>query len=199
MSLITIAEGLAKNVGMQIPDVVMTSPDRSWQEALEFANEVGDELARRFDWPQLFADATLTGTGADAAISLPSDFDRFPAGVNVRYSGAPVRSLTHGEWAALTAYEGAPRYFLRAGSTVRLWPYLAASDEAQAYYISADWCDGGASFQADTDETIFGDDLFTLGLIVRWRRQKGMPYSDEEAEFEAALQDYANFSGAARF
>lgn len=199
MSLLSICQGLAKNVGMEIPDVVVTSPDRSWAEALEFANEVGEELLRRFDWPQLFTDHTLTGTGADVALSMPSDFDRFPAGVNVRYSGAPVRSLTHGEWASLTAYEGKPRYFLLSGASVRLWPFLAAADEAQTYYITENWCDGGATFQADTDETVFDDDLFTLGLIVRWRRQKGMPYSDEEAEYESALQDFANFSGAARF
>lgn len=199
MTLLTICEGLAKNVGMAVPDVIVTSPDRSWAEALEMANEVGDEMARRFDWPQLFVDATLTGDGTDKTHTMPADFLRFPVGLSVRYSGAPVRSLTHGEFASLTMEDGKPRYFRASKSAIRLWPYLATADTADTFYISTNWANGAAEFMADDDTTVFDEDVFTKGLIVRWRRQKGMPYADEEAEYESALQDAANFAGAARF
>lgn len=199
MTLLTICEGLAKNVGLAVPDVVVTSSDRTWVEALEMANEVGDEISRRFDWPQLFVDYTLTGDGTDKTYAMPAAFLRFPMGLNVRYSGAPVRSLTHGEFASLTMEEGAPRYFRATTSALRLWPYLATSDTADTFYISRNWSSGGAEFMADTDTTVFDEDVFTKGLIVRWRRQKGMPYADEEAEYESALQDAATFAGAARF
>ena len=64
MTLLTIGAALAKNVGMSVPDIMISSPERKWLEAVQFANETGEELARRVDWGQLQDTATLTGTGA---------------------------------------------------------------------------------------------------------------------------------------
>ena len=50
-----------------------------------------------------------------------------------------------------------------------------------------------------TDSPLVDEDLFAKALIVRWRRQKGMSFADEEAEYEAALQDFARFNDRSRF
>lgn len=200
MTLLTVAQGLAKNVGMQAPSSIVGSSAREWQEVLQFANETGEELARRVDWGKLQFSATLTGDGTDLVHSLPAGFSRLNSGVAVRASGGIVRPLSRGEWNTLTAVQGTPRYFLLEGAEIRLFPYLANAATATVEYQSAYWTSGGAAFfMMDTETSLIDESLFLKGLIARWRRQKGMAYQDEEAEYEAALIDFAGFDDRARF
>lgn len=200
MTLIAIVTALAKNVGMTAPDVVATSGLRSWQEALQFANETGEELARRVDWGQLQASATLTGTGANIAHALPATLSRLNRGISVMAGTNIVRPLSRAEWSRLAPVEGVPRYYMLEGRELTLWPYLALGAQAVVQYQSIAWCSNGtALFSADTDTSLIDETLFTKALIVRWRIQKGMPVAQEEAEYEAALQDYARFNDRARF
>lgn len=198
-TILDIVQAMAKNVGISVPDVVVTSSERAMVEALRYANEVGEELARRVDWGALTVTTILTGTGASLAHTLPTDFDRIPQGAAVTYGVVPLRALSRAEWNTLTAAEGTPRYFLLENETVTLWPYLASADTVNLTYISEQWSSSGSEVLLDTDTVVFPDDLFTLGLIVRWRRQKGMDYADFEAEYEAMLADYAKFSDRSRF
>jgi len=67
------------------------------------------------------------------------------------------------------------------------------------YYQSDAWCSNGTStFITDTDSAVVPEDLVTKAAIVRWRRQKGMAYEDYEAEYTAALADYADFNNGSR-
>ena len=199
MTLLTIAQGLAKNVGMQVPTSVVGNAAREWVEALQFANETGEELARRVDWGALQESATLTGNGTNLSHALPAGFARLNMGVCVRATGAIVRPLSRAEWNALTPVEGAPRYFLLEGNTITLWPYLANLSTATVEYQSKYWTSAGsAAFTVDTQTSLIDEDLFLKGLIVRWRRQKGMSYQDEEGEYEAALQDFARMDDRGR-
>ena len=166
---------------------------------MTYANEVGRELSRRFDWSDLYEETTVNGTGADALLSLPSGFSRAGKGVSVSFGGAALRPLTQREWGTLTPTEGTPRYYLLEGNGIKFWPYMSSGAGATVGYISENWCNGGSEFTSDADTVIFPDELFALGLIVRWRRQKGMDYADFEAEYEAALMDHAKFDRNVRF
>jgi len=198
MSLLTICQGLAKNVGMAVPTAVITSSSREWIEAAQMANETGEELARRVDWGKLQEYTTLTGDGTNKTFALPSAFSRLSPGVCVTASGAIVRPLTRAEWNTLTPAQGSPRYFLLEGSDITLWPYLANAATATAQYQSKSWASSGQTFVADTDTSLIDESLFLKALVVRWRRQKGMDYADFEAEYEAALQNFANFDNRTR-
>lgn len=198
MTLLTIAAGLAKNVGMAVPDAVISSPLREWSECLQMANEAGEELARRVDWGILQETATLTGNGTDSIHTMPANFSRFNTGVAIRSGATAVRPLTRSEWNTLTAVEGIPRYFLLERRDVRLYPYLAAATTVTGQYQSKDWCSAGQSFMADDNTALIDENLLLKCLIVRWRRQQGMSYSDEEAEYEASLQDFARFDSRSR-
>ncbi len=200
MTLLTIAQGLARNVGMQSPTSVVGSTMREWQEALQFANETGEELARRVDWGALNATTTLTGDGTNLTYTLPAGFFRLNRGVAVRVGTTPVRPLSRAEWGTLTPVQGTPRYFLLEGNEITLFPFLANAATATVFYQTDRWTSAGsAAFTADDQWSLIDEDLFLKGLIARWRRQKGMPYQDEEAEYEAALQDFANFDDRSRF
>lgn len=200
MSLLTIAQGLARDVGLAVPTQVVGSADRSMSEVLSFANAAGEELARRVDWGQLKASATLTGDGTALAHALPAGFSRIIPGAGVVTSyGTIVRPLTQGEWATLTAVQGEPRYFLLDHDTLYFWPHLPNAATATVRYQSTLWCSSGAdAFTADDQTALIDEGLFLKALIVRWRRQKGMDYADQEAEYEAALQDFARFNDRSR-
>lgn len=199
MSLLSIVTALANNVGMSLPDVVITSLQRQWVEALQFANEAGEELARRVDWGQLQAQATLTGDGTNKVHALPSQFSRLNRGVSVMVGSSIVRPLTRAEWSRLAPVEGVPRYYLLEGQDLTFWPYLPNAATAIAQYQSLAWCSNGTgAFTSDTERSLIDEALFAKALIVRWRRQKGMPYADEEAEYEAALSDISGFNDGAR-
>lgn len=199
MTLLSICSGLAKNVGIAAPTSIVGNSDRTWQEALQFANETGEEIARRIDWGKLTASATLTGDGTNKVHSLPNDFGRLAQGIAVKATGI-VRPLTRAEWNALTPVSGTPRYFLLQDAKITLWPYLANAQTASVSYQSDNWVGLTApAFTADDQTPVFSEDLFLKGLIVRWRRQKGMPYQDEEAEYEASMADFAKFDDRGRF
>lgn len=200
MSLLTIAQGLAKSTGLPVPTAVIGSNDRTWQEVLEHANAAGEELARRVDWGQLTAQTTLTGNGTDLAHSLPAAFSRVTKGAGVRTAtGATVRPLSQAEWTTLASSSGTPRFFLLRDQVMRLWPYLSGTT-VTVNYQSKNWCSNGtAEWAANDDISLIDEALFLKCLEVRWRRAKGMDYADHEAEYEAALADFARFNDRSRF
>lgn len=200
MTLLSIVRTLAADVGLAIPDQVVGSTNRSMIEALSFANAAGEELARRVDWMQLAQTITLTGDGTDKLHSLPDGFSRVIPGVAVvNSSGGIVRPLTRAEWASLTPVEGLPRYFLLEGGEMRLWPYLADAATVSVGFQSKNWCSNGTGeWVIDDDTSVIDEGLFAKALITRWRRQKGMDYADQEAEYEAALSDLARFNDRSR-
>lgn len=199
MSLLTICNKLAENVGLATTDQVISSPKREWTEAVVMSNAVGDELARRVDFGALRNLATLTADGTDKVYDLGEGFSRIIPGIGVTYGQGIIRPLTQAEWASLEPVVGSARYFLLEGREIRLWPYLPASVTASVRYQSRFWCSNGtAEWVADTDTSLIDETLMTKGLIVRWRRQKGMEYLDYEAEFEADLADIARFDDRSR-
>lgn len=199
MSLLSICQALAKNVGLSVPDQIVGSSSREWVEAREFATETGQELARRVDWGVLSASTTLTGNGTNQTFTLPANFARLQRGVTVLHNGEIVRPLTRQEWNTLTPFQGAPRYFLLEGNRITLWPFLANGATATVRYQSKNWLATGDAFTADDQTALIDENLLEMGLIARWRRQKGMPFEDYEAEYEAALRDLAGFDNRARF
>lgn len=199
MTLMTIANNLAENVGIENTTAVMTSSRREWAEAVTMANAAGDELARRVDFGALFTTDTLTGDGTDKQFDLGAGFSRLIPGIAVTYATSTVRPLSQPEWASLDPVEGIPRVFVLEGNKLRLWPYLATGQVVKIRYQSRNWCSNGtAAWNADDDTALIDEDLLTKCLIVRWRRQKGMPFEDYEAEYEAALSDIARFDDRSR-
>lgn len=200
MTLLTIVEKLADNVGFKRPTAVIGSGMRETEEAVTLGNLTGEELARRVDWGQLQLTVTLTGNGTNQTFDLGGEFSRVTRGAAVFAGDDIVRPLTRAEWGALTPSEGAPRYFLLEGNEITLWPYLATGQTVTVSTQVDAWCSNGtAAWSSDGETTLIDEDLFLKGLIVRWRRQKGMDYSDYEAEYEAMLQNLAAFNDRSRF
>lgn len=204
LSLLQLCIALAKNVGITVPTAVYANTDRTSLELVQCANETGDEMSRRVDWGELRGNQNLTGDGTNQQFSLNAPFQRLAPGAAVVYTDTKkiVRQLTIGEWTTLSASVDVPRYFLLEGLTMQFWPYLPSAGVVAVKFQSDNWCDNGATnssrFTSDTDTPLMPDRAFLQGMIVRWRRQKGMDYADFEAEYEATLRQYADFNEGAR-
>lgn len=200
MTLKDIAQAVAKNVSIEPPTTVVSNNEPDAVKLLQFANEAGQELARRVDWGGLRKSKTIIGTGFAALFDLPADYARMVEGWGITCDGNPVRGgLTADEWNALAPAAGTPRYYQTVGAAIGFYPYPPEGLQLVLSYIGTGWTStGNAAFAADTDSTVFPERLVELGTTWRFRRHIGADFSDFLAEFEAALQDFARNDGMVR-
>ena len=203
MSLISIAQNVAVNVGLEKPTTAEGS-DATVQKLVRFINDAGDELARRVDWSNLTKTLAITGDGTNSAFDLASDHARLSPGLSVTVDGNPLRGgISADEWFSLTPTEGTPRYFRILGRTISFYPYPADGKTGSVSYQSDRWAqnsDGQAigGMMSNDDVALIPEDLIAKGAIWRWRRHDGRDFGDYLAEFEAALVDYAKAEGGVR-
>ena len=201
MSLLSIAQNVAANVGVKAPLSVLSNfNDSSAVKIALFSQEAGDELARRADWSALRKTVTLVGTGNPDALALPADFLRMINGLAVKTAaGVPIRTgLSADEWNSLTPIEGTPRFANLTAGSIRFYPYIAYADTATVTYQSNAWGPAGAEWGSDGDVPLVPERLMTQGTVWRWRRQLGQDFQDYLAEYEAAIADYAKFDDGLR-
>lgn len=200
MTILEIIKAMAPEVSIEVPSAAVANPDREMVEAVHFATMACEEIERRGDWGRLQTTYTLTGDGTAQTFSLPDDFSRLQAGNAIIYQGHPVRGgLSADEWNSLTFVEGTPRFFRLIGNAIELWPFLALGETATVKYLSKNWnSNGSAVWSTDSDVAVFPGTLILKGAIWRWRRQKAMDYQDHQAEYEAALKDFAGFDDRSR-
>jgi len=200
MTLLTIAQDVARNTALDVPATAGGSTAREIVNVVQFINDTGLDVARRVDWGALRQTATVTGTGALVAHALPSGFSRLINGNAVNAGGVPVRGgLSPDEWASLTPIEGTPRFFRLVGSTISFYPFLANAATASVTVQTLNWASNGTSrMNLDAETALFPEDLLTKGAIWRQRRHVGQDFADQMAEFEAALADYAAYDARDR-
>lgn len=205
MTLLSIAQAVAQDVGIDPPTEVVASTDRDVMELLICINTTGEEISRRVAWGALTTEETITGDGTSTAKTVGSvnpfgtSVMRLVDGVTVTTpSGSIVRPLTRAEW-NMADVEGTPRYFLFERASIRLWPYLANSATVTVRYQTSKWTsDDTLVFTKDDQTALFSEVIIVKGAIARWRRQKGMPYQDQEVEYETALAEFADFDDRGR-
>ena len=199
MSLLSIAQAVAKNTGIEVPDTVQGG-DPDAVKLRQFINETGDELARRVDWSALRKTATLSGTGFNAPYNLPPDYSRLIGGLAVRVNGSAVRGgLTADEWNALEPVEGTPRYFQTIANQIALYPYPPEGMPVTLTYQGTNWVRSDKrEMVADGDETFLPERLLEMGGVWRSKRHIGADYGDYLAEYEAAITDLAGFDDRVR-
>jgi hypothetical protein len=62
------------------------------------------------------------------------------------------------------------------------------SDGVKFYYFSSNWVVGDNNeINEAADVPLIPENLLSMGGIWRWKREKGLPYSDELSEYEALI------------
>ena len=200
MTLLTIAQDVARNTALDVPATASGSTAREIVNVVQFINDTGLELARRVNWGALRATTTITGTGVNANFALPAYYLKLIEGGAVFAGSAAVRGgLSPDEWAALTPIEGTPRFYRLRGSSISFYPFLANAATASVNYQSTAWASNGTDrLQLDAETSLIPEDLLVKGSIWRQRRHVGQDFADQIAEYEAALADYAAYDARDR-
>jgi hypothetical protein len=203
MSLLSIIQDAAGQLGITRPTSAVSSTDLQTRQLLALANEEGKELARRFEWEILKKEGTFTTVATETQVaSLTTTFTDFARITNNtmwnRTQSRPVRGpLSDQQWQlrrAAAAQVGVEYYFRIRGGALLFNPTPAAGDSVYFEYISSKWCQSTLSvaqiaWGADADTGLINEEAMRLGVVWRFLKAKGLDYSEEFRTYEMALSD----------
>ena len=101
----------------------------------------------------------------------------------------PVRPVVDPTmWQFLTVRQSGQTFYHIKSGAVHFAPEID-EDGATLRYVSRYWLEGDKeAVTSNEDVPVFPAPLLASGTVWRWKRQKGLPYQDLLAEFEADLE-----------
>lgn len=197
MSLLTLVQGACARIGLDTPSTVIGNTDAIVKDMLYLARQSAISLSRKTAWKSLTSEKTFSTTAAaEQTGALPSDVDwiipdtMFNRTLTRRVAGP----LSAEEWQLLQASLSAvvDPFFRIRGTSLLFVPAPAAGNTVAYEYVTKNFCQssGGtaqSAFAADTDTTVLDEELHMLNLVWRFRRAKGLDYSQELADFELEM------------
>lgn len=200
MSLLTLAKKTARSVGIAVPTTVIGNTDRGIIQLLALANEEGEDLAARTQWTAMWNEATFTQVAAalqgtiQGGIVSDGDYDYiFNSTMWNRTTQSPIMGpLTPRDWQTLKAFPVTgpyPQYKIERGKLYFDPAGANATDTIAFHYKSTSWCEssggtGQSEWLADNDVGRLDESIMRLGLIWRWKKQKGLDYAEDFNTYE---------------
>ena len=210
MTLLTICQDAANEIGVPSPSAVIGSVDTTVIQLLAAANREGKSLVSGYDWQTLVKEETHTTIAAESQgvmTTIASDFLRFSNDTmwnrttNRKFYGP----LNNTEWQTLKGIvvNGVTNYFRIRGNLLLLNPIPTVGQSLVFEYIGKNWVDttgdgsaNATSYAADANTTVLDEDLITLGVVWRFLKQKGLPYDNQFQEYQMKLSEKQANDGA---
>ena len=190
MTVENVLTNVLLEIGLSKSSPQISSTDYDLQQIRQFMNAAGDDIASRVEWSALFKDLTVSGGLSE--VILPTDFAQMAEGGAVRLNKTAgtftaVRPIIAPEqWAMLSQRPSSQPFYHLADGKILFSPTLDA-DGAIVRYVSKQWISGKDQIEQNADVPLIPERLLEKGTIWRWKRQKGLPFDDFVAEFEADL------------
>lgn len=197
MTLKSVVDSAAIRVVGNAPTAVMSSQDQIAIEMRDLVNDVAVAIADSNDWREITKIASFTGDGVQTAFPIPEDYDRMTVNNGIRdmknwfWGYFPFDSVNE----FLMMQENgfallSPGGWIILNDSFNFVP--APNGTAQFPYISKFIVKGAdnalkSSFTADDDTFLLSERLLTLGLIWRYKAQKGLDYTEDLATYESDL------------
>lgn len=199
VSLLTILQDASDRIGLVRPTSAVGASDHQVRQLLSLSNQVGQALMLRHDWQWAVTETTFTATATETQTGvipagllriLPNTFWNRTA--DRRVSG-PVSAQ---RWQAVKAGLVVQPWdsFRIRGNSLIMSPVPTAGDVMAYEYVSKYWCMGAGdttpdqeAWAADTDASIFPDELHTLGVVWRYQKSRGLEYAETFRDFEVML------------
>jgi hypothetical protein len=210
MTLLTICQDAANEIGVPSPNAVIGSTDTTAIQLLAAANREGKNLVTGYDWEVLVKEENHTAIANESQgrlTAIATDFERFSN--NTMWNRTSDRKfygpLNNTEWQTLkgSVQSGITNYFRIRGGKLLMNPVPTVGDAIYFEYISEWWVDttgnGDANatrYAADANTTILDENLITLGVIWRFLKQKGLPYDNQLQEYQIKLFEKQAKDGA---
>jgi hypothetical protein len=197
MTVLSACQSAATKLNQPRPATVYGSTTPFAQELGDLANETATAIAKAHEWQVLTKLATLTGDASTTAFALPSDYDRLPLKASLltsQFSSPLTQARDLDEWLDLQIrpFIGAPGYWMILGGQVQVVPAIETGVTAQFYYIGNQIASGSkTTFTTDADTFLLPERLLTLGIVWRWKAQKGLEYAEHLKNYEIAFGEEA--------
>jgi hypothetical protein len=206
MSLLSIIQDAADQLGLTRPSTVMTSTDPLIVTLLGLAQAEGKALYDRHTWQVLQTEYTFPTVNGTASYALPTGFDQLLKDTvfNRTRRRRMVGDLSPSQWqetqASLVTMIN-PAFRIK-GNLFFISPTPTSAETVAYEYISMNWCQssllvGQSRWAADTDTGILSENLMTLGIIWRFKSAKGLDYAEAMNDYEIAVNK-AIFKDGAR-
>jgi hypothetical protein len=203
MSLLTVVQDVCAFVGVERPAAIFSalSTDRTASEMLATANEMAAETADYRDWTSFIAFHTLTGDGVSTSFPLPVDYRRLLIDGNIYTSMTPQTPLvfisSFDEWMRRIAsnYWTFSGQYIIQGSNILIQPPPGVGVSINFAYVTSKIINNVSpqpttqsdTFRSDDDTTVLDERLLKLGMIYRWKADKGTPYAEDMGTYIDAL------------
>jgi len=195
MSLLTIIQNAAIEVGIIKPTTAFANTNPDIVKLMRLSNKVGLRLMKLFPWEILSAERTFTSVATEEQVAiLPADFDRFVPETfwnrtDVFLLSGPVG---HSEWQgkkATSFSDTENRRFRLRGGKILVIPTIAAGKDLAYEYVSKNWNEtsgqvGQTAWGADADTGIIDEELMTRGVIWEYLANEGLPNSSQAYAYE---------------
>lgn len=191
------------------PTVFFSSTNALEGDLTELVNAVAKDIIKSHDWRVLTKLCTLTGDGTSEGFNLPNDYDRMQKGSSFQSSTAPLFGykpcVDPDEWLTLQMPYGSCSLgrWIKFGGQIHVMPKPALGQEIKFFYQGNLFAldENGTPkdrFEKDNDSFLLDEELLTLGLIWRYRQQKRIDYTDDQALFEKRFNEIAGEDKGAR-
>lgn len=200
MSLLTACQNVVKETGIgTVPATIISNADATAVQLNALAERAVKKLAKR-DWEKMLREHTITTVASTETYALPADWARYISDTAWDASNFwQMRGQINPQlWQALkrglVSVSVRKRFRLRGG-LVYINPIPSAVETLVIEYArNTPWTDStGITYRvaatADTDITVFPENLLELDLKWRWKHAKGLDYTEDynEAEREISL------------
>ena len=203
MTILSVVQNVCLAVGLPKPDTVLSSTDREMLELVRLANDVASDIRdAEFDWQALQLIRTFQGDAVAEAFDLPEDYLRMKTKATL-WSSRWLWGMEHitdtDEWLELMTlpYVAVSGQWIIYGDQLHVMPVLDTADTVRFVYISKLMVKPAsgpnkAAFDADTDMFRLSERALELGIIYRYRAQKGVASDDDENNYDQALYTAMN-------
>ena len=212
MTMLTTVQYFCRRTGLPVPTTVMGSTDSQVLQVLALLEEEGNDLAKRGPWQAITFEATHTTVATEsqgAMTTIATNGFSYLKNNTMwdRTDDLPVIGpLDDQEWQTIKAVTvTGPRYQFRIrGGLLLVNPTPAASHTWAFEYVSKNWILGADGttykqyFTLDTDTLLLPEELLIMGLRWRWKKEKGLQYTEDFNTYELQVNDAFGRDGGKR-
>lgn len=192
-------------VGISRPNTITGSADTGVRQLLGLVNKEGRDLSARYAWQSLTREATFATTAAEdqgslATIIGAANAYRYIVNETMwnRDRKEPVLGPNSSmKWQALKTLDLSGPYteYRIRGDHLLFTPIPAAGEDIYFEYVTKNWCtseDGEeqrAAVSNDEDVFLLSDEIMLVGVEWRWRKAKGLSYTEDFNSYERLVAD----------
>ena len=204
MTILSIVQRVTRRLGISVPSAVVGNSDAQILQLVELANDEGRELSSRGRWQGMIREnvfdlvTTVSQGTMSGDVVDDGDYDYI---INNtfwnRTTDLPVMGpVSAAQWQTLQTFPvtGPYQQWRIIGKNLYFDPVPPATDQCAFEYMSTSWCEssGGAGqseWLADTDTGLLDENLMYLGLVWRWKSEKGLEYGEDFNSYERQVLD----------